>query len=148
MVELQMPKSYVRALELQPESQSRLLDLTKFYLRTNQSERAIQKINSIPDKDKQEFHYELLGGVYAQAGKFQESENAYKAALEKDPSNTTSVANLANLYIQSGRMTEGTKALDILTTKNPSNSGAYAIKGMICEKQEKVDEPSRTTCWR
>jgi tetratricopeptide (TPR) repeat protein len=133
-------KSFVRALELQPDSQARLLDLTKFYLRTNQAGRAIQRINSIPDKDKQTFHYELLGSVYAQAGKLPESEAAYKAALEKDPSNTSSVANLANLYIKSGRMDEGVKELDVLTTKNPSNSWAFAIKGMICEKQEKVDE--------
>jgi tetratricopeptide (TPR) repeat protein len=133
-------KSFVRALDLQPDSPARLLDLTKFYLRSHQAERAIQRINRVPDKEKQAFHYELLGGVYAQAGKLPESEAAYKAALEKDPSNTSSVANLANLYIQSGRMDEGVKALDALTTKNPSNSGAFAIKGMICEKQDKVDE--------
>jgi Flp pilus assembly protein TadD len=133
-------KSLVRALELQPDSQSSLLELTNFYVRTKQADRAIQRISSVPDNKKKAFHYELLGSVYAQTGHLKESENAYRTALEKDPSSSGSVANLANLYIQSGRFEEGLKALDILTTKNPSNSGAYTIKGMIFQKQEKIED--------
>jgi tetratricopeptide (TPR) repeat protein len=119
------------------------VDLTKFYLRTKQADRAIQKINGIPDREKQAFHYELLGGIYAQAGRVQESEAAYKMALEKDPSNSSSVASLASLYIETGRMSEGMKALDVLTTKNPSNAGAFAIKGMIYEKQDKLEDAKK-----
>jgi Tfp pilus assembly protein PilF len=131
-------KSFERALELQPDSQSSLVELTTFYLRTKQADRAIQRINSIPDSKKQAFHYELLGSVYAQTGNLKESEIAYRTALEKDPSGTTAVANLANFYIQSGRLEEGLKALDLLTTKSPSNSGAFTVKGMIYQKQEKI----------
>jgi tetratricopeptide (TPR) repeat protein len=133
-------KSLVRALELQPESEKGLQDLTQFYMRTKQTDKAIQRINSVPDNKKQAFHYELLGLVYAQAGKYSDAENAYKMALEKDSSKADSVGYLVSLYIQTGRLDEGLKELDVLIKKNPSNAGAYTVKGMIYEKQGKLEE--------
>src|SRR5262249_42526980 len=53
-------KSLLRVLELDPTEQS-FRDLTSFYIQTKQAERAAQKINAVPDAQKQAFHYELLG---------------------------------------------------------------------------------------
>jgi len=89
-------KSLVRALELQPNSQQLFSDLMLFYLRQKQPGRAIEKINAVPDDKKQASHYELLGHAYAESGKTQDAETAYKKALEKDPARTSS-----NIYLYS-----------------------------------------------
>jgi len=135
-------KSLLRAYELQPDSMSALKDLAEFYVRIKQPDRAIQKINSIPENKKQGFHYETLGTVYFQSNRLKDAESAYRKALEKDPASTTAVAFLASVYLQGGRFDEGLKELDILTTKNPSNAGAYTLKGMIQENQGKL-EPAK-----
>jgi tetratricopeptide (TPR) repeat protein len=132
--------SLLRALELQPDSEKSLQDLTQFYMRTKQTEKALQRIKRIPDDMKRAFHYELLGLVYAQAGRHAEAENAYRSALEKDPSNSNSVGYLVSLYIQNGRLEEGLKELDVLIQKNPSGPGAYTVKGMIYENLGKTED--------
>jgi len=132
-------RSFVKASELQPDLQKGMQDLVQFYMRTKQTERAVQRINSVPDDRKQAFHYELLGLVYAQAGRYSDAEVSYKKALEKDPASTNSVGYLAALYIQSGRFAEGMNELDVLIKKNPSNAGAYTVKGMIDENQGRIE---------
>jgi len=133
-------KSYLRALSLRPDSLEDLQELAQFYARSKQFDRAIARINSVPDDKKHAVHYELLGSVYSQAGKLQDSEAAYKKALEKDPSRVNSVAYLAAQYIRSGRLDDGLKELDELIKRNPANPAAWATKGMIFESQSKVEE--------
>jgi len=64
-------------------------------------------------------------------------------ALQKDESNTNSVGYLVSLYLQDGRLEEGLKELDVLIKKNPSNAGAYIVKGMIFEKQGKIEDAKK-----
>jgi tetratricopeptide (TPR) repeat protein len=133
-------KSFLRALELQPDYPQRMTELVNFYLSQKQPDKAIQRLNAIPDAQKQAFHYVLLGGVYLQSNKPADAEAAYNAALEKDPKGGTADAALASLYIRTGRMDEGLKKLDDLIAKNSSNAGAYTTKGMIYEQQGRIAE--------
>ena len=95
-------KNYLHALEVAPNSQVALQDLAQFYVRAKQYDRAIQKIDAVPD-DKQIYHYELLGLVYvAEAGKYKEAEASYKTAVEKDPTKSA-LSLLASLYIERRR---------------------------------------------
>src|SRR5262249_55590473 len=76
-------KDFLRVLALWPDSRQALDDLITFYIRGKQTERAIQRINMIPEVKRQAFHYELLGLAYSAAGRLQEAENSYNKALEK-----------------------------------------------------------------
>lgn len=133
-------KSLMRAIQLQPNSEEILRDVIQFYIRRKQTEQAIRTINNVPDDKKQAVHFELMGLTYFQAGKLQDSENAYKKAREKDPARTSSDVYLAVQYIQSGRLDEAQNALDQLIKKNPTNANAIAMKGLINENQGKVEE--------
>jgi len=133
-------KSLLRALELKPDSQELLRDITLFYVRQKQMDRAIQRINAVPDAQKQAFHYELLGFANSQAGKAQEAENAYKKALEKDPAGTSADVYLFGDYMKNGRVDDGLKKLDDIIKKNPSNASAYGVRGEIYENQGKIEE--------
>ena len=111
-----------------------------FYTREKQTDRAIQRINAIPDDKKQAFHYELMGLTYSQAGKLPEAEKAYKKALEKDPSRTSADFYLFNDYMRSGRTGEGLQKLNDMIKKNPRDSNTYAVKGSVYQRQGKIEE--------
>src|SRR5262249_24933402 len=133
-------RSFVRALELQPESLEILRDLTLFYLRENQTDKAFQRLNTVADNKKQAIHFELLGLAYSQAGKQTEAEAAYRKGLEKDPSRIAGDVYLFSSYMQNGRVEDGLKKLDEIIKKTPSNTIAYGAKAQIYQGQGKVQE--------
>ncbi|TMA04543.1 MAG: tetratricopeptide repeat protein [Deltaproteobacteria bacterium] len=132
-------KSLIRALELDPDSEDILSTLTQFYITQKQTDRAIQRIQSVPENKKKAFHYELMGMAYSQAGNAHEAETAYKEALRKEPGRKSSGVYLASQYIQSGRLDEGLLELDRLITNDPSNASLYTTKAFISQVQGKMD---------
>jgi tetratricopeptide (TPR) repeat protein len=137
---VQAEKEYLRALELAPTAEQSFRDLTSFYLRSKQPDRAIQRLNSVPDAQKQAFHYELLGAIAAASGKLQDAESDYKQALQREPNRTNVEMLLFNLYLQNGRPNDGMKILDELAKRDPNNSGVSAMKGTVFETQGKLKE--------
>ena len=133
-------KNFIKAVELKPDSPELLRDLILFYARGKQNDKAIQRINAIPENKKQAVHYELLGLVYSQSGKDQEAEVAYQKALEKDPNRSSSGLYLFATYMKTGRVDDGLKTLDGMIQKNPSNFSMIAAKGQIFESQGKIRE--------
>ena len=137
-------KNLLRALDLSPTSQPLLRDLVVFYIRNNQSDRALQRLQSITDDKKEAFHYELIGLAYAQAGKANEAEKSYKKAIEKEPGRGSADLLLLNQYITTGRLDDGLKQLDEILTRNPANSAAYMVKGTLYENQGKLDQAKQS----
>jgi tetratricopeptide (TPR) repeat protein len=133
-------KNLLKALELRTDSQGVLRDLTLFYIRTKQYDKALQRLNAIPDSRKEAFHYEMLGLVHAESGKSQEGEAAFKKALDLDPERQTAEAYLFAEYLRRGRSEDALKQLDQIIAKSPSNAGAYFMKGQIYQAQGKVPE--------
>jgi tetratricopeptide (TPR) repeat protein len=133
-------KNLVRAAELDPDSPQMLRDLTLFYIRQKQGDRAIQRINTVPDAKKQAFHYELLGIAYSQSGKFAEAEDSFKKAQAKDPKSTASDVYLFADYMKKGRVDDGIKTLDDIIKRDPKNTSAYGVKAQLYESQGKLEE--------
>jgi Tfp pilus assembly protein PilF len=131
--------SLSRALDLQPDSQEMLQNLIRFYISQKQTDRAIQRINTISDDHKKAFHYELIGLAYSAGGRLQDAETAYKKALRMEPNRADANVYLAAEYIQSGRFDEALQELDEMLKRNPFNASAYAAKGLISERQGKLE---------
>src|SRR5678815_2423807 len=104
-------KNFSRALELSPNDEQTFREVVLFYLQAKQTDRAMEKIAAVSDATKQAFHYELIGMVAEQAGKPQDSENAYKEALKKDPNRLSSETLLFNLSLI--HISEPTRLLSI-----------------------------------
>jgi tetratricopeptide (TPR) repeat protein len=136
-------KNLIRASELSPNSEESFRDLVGFYLNTKQTEKAIQKINSVPDAQKRAFHYELMGMTSAASGKPEDAESAYKKALEKEPNRASAAQLLFDLYVQRKRFDEAMKMSDELIRKNPSNAGAVVMRGSLYEAQGKMEEAKK-----
>jgi tetratricopeptide (TPR) repeat protein len=125
-------KSFLRALELAPQSEQLFAELIGFYAQIKQTERAMQKLNTIPDSQKTAFHYELTGMTAELAGKDADAESAYKKALEKDSNRIAVETRLFSLYLRTGRQEEAARQLDVLAEKPlaPKNV-VYAMKGSL-----------------
>ena len=137
-------RNLTNALELSPNSEESFRDLIGFYLTTKQTARAIEKINSVPDAQKQAFHYELMGVADAMSGKTLDAENAYKKALEKGPNSGSSAQLLFDLYVHGKRFDDARRLLDDRLQKNPSNAAALAaMRGTLFEAQGKTDEAKK-----
>jgi tetratricopeptide (TPR) repeat protein len=134
--------SLLRVIELQPNSDIPLRELINLYAQTKQPGKGIQRLNAIPEPQRQAFHYEMLGSLYSQAGDAAAAETAFKSAIEKG--STQADALLAMQYIQRGRADEGLKKLDDLIAKNPTNAAAYTTKGMIYESQARMEEATQS----
>jgi len=133
-------KSLIRAVDLAPNTEDNLRALVLFYVRNKQTNRALEKLNSVPDDRKQAFHYELMGAVASREGKLGDAENAYKKALEKDPNRFSSEQLLLDMYVQSKRLDEALKVLDARIKKNPANSAAFTMRGSLYEQMGNLQE--------
>jgi tetratricopeptide (TPR) repeat protein len=133
-------KSLSRAIELSRGSEQPFRDLVGLYLNAKQTDRAFQKINSVPDAQKQPFHYELLGLAYLASGKRQDAESTFKKALEKDPNRAGTSELLFQTYMQDKRFDDAKGMLDERLRKNASNSGVLALRGSVYEVQGKLDD--------
>jgi tetratricopeptide (TPR) repeat protein len=132
-------KSLNRASDLSSGAEEDFGALIKFYLETKQTDKAIQKINSVPDANKQAFHYEAMGMVATTAGKPQEAVKDYLKALAKDPKRTLSSQLLFDEYVRENRFDEARKILDDRIQQNPSDSGAITMRGNLYLKQRDTD---------
>jgi tetratricopeptide (TPR) repeat protein len=136
-------RNLVRAQELQPDSDVIFRDLVVLYLRSKQTDKAIQKLNTIPDSKKKAFHYELGGLAYLQAGKTVEAEKSFKEAVRLEPSRVSSNSYLFAAYLNEGKLDQGMKTLEEVITQEPKNANAVTAKGILYEKQGKIDEAKK-----
>ncbi|HEY2382181.1 MAG TPA: tetratricopeptide repeat protein [Terriglobia bacterium] len=133
-------KNLEHALELQPASLEYLRELTALDVENKQVDKAIQRINAIADNDKGAPHYELLGSLYLLAGKSRDAEDAYKKAIEKDPSRIGPDFSLFKMYAKTGRAADSIKVLDDVLKKHPTASAAYILKAIVYEAQGQRDQ--------
>src|SRR5215831_7666485 len=124
-------KSLIRASELSSGAEEEFGALIKFYLNTKQSDKAIQKINSVPDAQKQAFHYEAMGMAAAAAGKPQEAVKNYLKALDKDPERGLPFQLLFEEYVREKKFDEAEAMLDDRIQQNPSDPGAITVRGTL-----------------
>jgi len=128
-------QGFLRAIEMAPNSEGAYRDLIALYQKNKQPERAIQKLNSVPDAQKQAFHFEYLGLLLATTGKNSEAEIALKKAIEKDPKRMTAERILINLYTSTSRMADAIKRVDGVIQKDPKNTAFLELKGTLVEAQ-------------
>jgi Tfp pilus assembly protein PilF len=137
----QAEKSFLRALELQPDSDEILQNLAQFYVLQKQPDRALQVIQTkVPDAKKRAFHYDLIGLIYSRGGRSQEAEASYKKALQMEPDRINTMSNLTTEYIQAKRYDDAIKQIDDLLKRTPNNASAYATRGMIYQTRNELDK--------
>ena len=96
---------------------------------------ASQRINA----DRPEAHLNL-GLLFAELGRFSDSESEYQKALEIQPTFVQAYVNLADLYRLEGRDDEGEKLLRQALKIAPQNGDVYHALGLLLVRQKRSGE--------
>jgi tetratricopeptide (TPR) repeat protein len=84
--------------------------------------------------------YNNLGVAYVFEGKFQDAEQAYKAAITVNPDHLPAWKNLANLYLQQPEnITEGVKILASIVKGHPEDIVALMLLAECYEAGEEIE---------
>jgi tetratricopeptide (TPR) repeat protein len=82
-----------------PENQSILIELINYYMVTNQTDDALQKLAIAKAGDPQNVSYVFAeSSLYDRMGRYEDAEKSYKTCLEMDPNFFDANFNLAVLY--------------------------------------------------
>jgi tetratricopeptide (TPR) repeat protein len=82
-----------------PENQSILIELINYYMVTNQTDDALQKLAIAKAGDPQNVSYVFAeSSLYDRMGKYEDAERSYKTCIEMDPNFFDANFNLAVLY--------------------------------------------------
>ena len=95
-----------------------------------------KKVASQPSEPK---GYVELGRQYAEAGDFESAAGAYRAALQRDPSNAEALMNLGAALHAMKRSDEARKSLLLALELDPAMSGAWRNLGVVHVDQKNWD---------
>jgi tetratricopeptide (TPR) repeat protein len=84
--------------------------------------------------------YVDLGVLYLNQGNQRDAEEAYRKAIDVEPTYAYSYINLADLYRQQGRDVEGEKLLRQALTYNPNVGEIYHALGLLLTRQKRRSE--------
>lgn len=84
--------------------------------------------------------YLNIGLIHVDQGQFDQTEAAYRAALNLQPTFTQAAVNLADLYRVQGREEEGEKTLRQALKLNPRNADAHHALGLLLIRQQRLPE--------
>jgi tetratricopeptide (TPR) repeat protein len=95
-----------------------------------------KKVASQPSEPR---GYVELGRQYAEAGDYQSAAGAYRAALQRDPSNAEALMNLGGALHALKRSDEARKSLLLALELDPAMSGAWRNLGVVYADQKNWD---------
>ncbi len=128
---------FEKAVEGNPNFVQAVSQIAAVYLTQGKAEmargRVMQQIKVVPENPL--FH-NLLGGLWMQAKKMDDAEQAFRDAIKIDDTVQISYMNLAELYRRTDRVNEAVKEYEMALAKNPKLISAHMMLGMIAEKRE------------
>jgi tetratricopeptide (TPR) repeat protein len=87
-----------KAIELNPGSQYAYLHLAELYFKTNQAEKALERMNTLASKTNSKSAWMMIGMIQEQLKNFDAARAAYEKLLAIDPKFEPALNNLAFLY--------------------------------------------------
>ncbi len=112
---------------------------TLYYYRANY-ELAFNEIEKAIDIDKTAEYLNLKGLILAELGRYDDSKNAYLAALKLEPEYSELHNNLGLLYLKMKKLDDAVLSFEESVKKNLNNALAYVNLGKALIELEKFDE--------
>lgn len=114
------------------------------YLRKNEPASALVEFETALLKDKNPVYWNNAGIVYAKLKRFDDSERAYRNALNMNPEYAECEVNLALLLMEQQKYGEAIERLERLTSRNPDFFQARLMLGLALENTGQGTSALRT----
>lgn len=119
---------YLKAVELEPTNSRNHGKLCVNYAEWRKNEKAVACYQEVIKKDPNHVYYFSLGHLYESMGKPDEAIGAYKQALDKKPTFTVALYELAGVYIAKRELRNAIDPLRKLLSEEPNHEyGNYAL---------------------
>lgn len=104
--------------------------MSGFELPGSQSRKRIKELLAQIHHLDNAHHYFQLGDVYFQQGKLLKAEGAYRASLERDPTDIDARAHLGQCLIRQKKATEAKPILQGVCAENPKHDYGYSMMAL------------------
>ena len=119
---------YLKAVEMEPKDSRLHAKLCVNFSEWRKDEKAVACYQELIKKDPHHVYYFTLGHLYERMGKPDEAIAAYKQALEKKPTFTAALYQLAGVYISKRELRNAIDPLRKLLAEEPTHEyGNFAL---------------------
>jgi tetratricopeptide (TPR) repeat protein len=131
--------AFQKALDLDPDNEDAISGLAMIYADGGDPKRASALFEKLTKKNPNPRAFAMLAASYEQMHDYALAANAYKAALQLDPSRIEIKDRLAQDLALSDQLDEALKLYQEIVTSNPQDPEPYLRMSQIYRQQKKFD---------
>ncbi len=127
-------------LKEDPENDSAMEQLTQLFLDENKAAEAIQLLETTTSRTPSPTLYDLLGDAYTQTKDYAKAEQAYRQAVELDPSELSHLRGLGQTLLSEEKYPEALSVYQKLVEVMPDDSDNYLRLSQIYRELHQLDK--------
>ena len=137
---LKSENEFKAAVKIQPDSEEAVTTLAYLYNEEGDSGRALQVLNTVPEKARTAKLYSALGYTYEQEKEYKQAVEAYKKSTELDADNLDAVRGLAQNLMNDGQTDAAQEQYKAIVEADPSDAQTYMRIAEIDRRNGKFDQ--------
>lgn len=137
---LKSENEFKEAVKIQPDSEEAVTTLAYLYNEEGDSNRALQVLNTVPEKARTAKVYSALGYTYEQQKDYKPAVEAYKKSTELDSDNLDAVRGLAQNLMNDGQTDAALEQYKAIVEADPSDAQTYMRIAEVDRRNGKYDQ--------
>ena len=137
---LKSENEFKEAVKIQPDSEEAVTTLAYLYNEEGDSNRALQVLNTVPEKARTAKVYSAQGYTYEQQKDYKPAVEAYKKSTELDSDNLDAVRGLAQNLMNDGQTDAALEQYKAIVEADPSDAQTYMRIAEVDRRNGKYDQ--------
>ena len=137
---LKSENEFKAAVNIQPQSEEAVTTLAYLYNEEGDSTRALQVLNTVPEKARTAKLYSALGYTYEQQKEYKQAVEAYRKSVDLDHDNLDAVRGLAQNLMNDGQTDAALEQYKVIVDADPSDAQTYMRIAEIDRRNGKFDQ--------
>src|SRR6201994_3510306 len=137
---LKSENEFKAAVKIQPDSEEAVTTLACLYNEEGDSNRALEVLNTVPEKARTAKLYSALGYTYEQQKEYKQAVDAYRKSVELDRDNLDAVRGLAQNLLNDGQTDAALEQYKTIVDADPSDAQTYMRIAEIDRRNGKFDQ--------
>ncbi|HVM98136.1 MAG TPA: tetratricopeptide repeat protein, partial [Candidatus Acidoferrales bacterium] len=137
---LKSENEFKAAVKIQPDSEEAVTTLAYLYNEEGDSNRALDVLNTVPEKSRTAKLYSALGYTYEQQKEYKQAVEAYRKSTELDHDNLDAVRGLAQNLMNDGQTDAALEQYKAIVEADPSDAQTYMRIAEIDRRAGKFDQ--------